>query len=117
MDFGTLDRRIRIESPTVTQDASFGTSVIAWVLHAEIAASVIDVLPGKAEAQNGALVMALRPAKVRCRYVPGVTAAMRVVVVDRGGAVMQIVSGPAEVGRKEGLEMLVQQYSTTGDSA
>ncbi|MCZ4341519.1 head-tail adaptor protein [Sphingomonadaceae bacterium G21617-S1] len=113
LDAGSLDRRIRIERPVV--DDSFDSAgEDAWPLVAIVWASVQDVLPSRGERLADGLVTATRPARVRIRYRSGITADMRFVMDDR---VMQIISGPAELGRRQGLEFMVADYSTADDQA
>jgi hypothetical protein len=47
-------------------------------------------------------------------YRAGLTAAMRFVEGDR---VMQIISGPAELGFRDGLEFMVEEYSAGGNGS
>ena len=54
-----------------------------------------------------------RPARVRVRYLPGLAADMRLII---GGRIMQIISGPAMLGRREAMELIVEDHSTEGDA-
>ena len=58
------------------------------------------------------------------RFRDGVTTAMRFVLLRWDGSVwvsadriMQIVSGPAVLGRREGIEFMVEDYSAGGDGS
>ncbi|OGB26195.1 MAG: hypothetical protein A3I66_00650 [Burkholderiales bacterium RIFCSPLOWO2_02_FULL_57_36] len=117
MKLGKLDQRIRIEVSQMAQDPNYGTPVAAWVPFATVWAQVQDVLPSKAESQTSGMRVASRPARIRTRYLVGVTTGMRVVQLSRGNRVLQIVSGPAELGRKEGLEFMAEEYSTDGQAS
>lgn len=113
MEAGTLRHRIRIEQPVAGaafDDAGSGT----WELVGEVFAEVQDVLPSRGERQVGGFNMAMRPARVRIRWRTDVTPAMR---FKMGSRIMQIVSGPAELGRREGLEFMVEDYSSPGNPA
>ena len=57
-----------------------------------------------------------RPARVRMRYVPGITSAMRVIYLDRSDRVMKIIAQPVELGRKFGLEFMAADFTTTGNA-
>ena len=107
-----LDQRVRIEKMQTTQDADYGTAIITWVPHATVWAQVQDVLPSKAEAQANGMRLTTSPCRIRTRYLAGVTAAMRLVLLTRSDRVLQIVTNPAELGRKEGLEFMAEEYST-----
>ena len=106
-----LDTRIRIERKAVTPDANYGTEQITWAEFAAVWAEVKDVLPSRAERLADSIIIANRPARIRMRYLAGLAADMRVIV---GSRVLHIVSGPAEIGRREGIELIAQQYSSEG---
>ena len=113
LDPGTLDRRIRIERPVA--DASFdGAGSGTWEPVATVWASVQDALPSRAEKLGEGINMAARPARVRMRFRADVTPDMRFVM---GARIMQIVSGPAELGRREALEFMVEEYRPAGNPA
>lgn len=113
MKAGKLDRRIRIDRPVVTKDPSYGTSQTVWQPFLTVWAQVQDVLPSRAESVDDSISIQRRPARVRIRYREDITADMRVIYKGR---VMEIISGPAELGRREGLEMMVEELSTHGDA-
>lgn len=113
MQAGRLDRRIRIEQKSVTQDLTYGTEVITWATLVETWANVQDVLPSKTETlERNALVMGTGQTRVRIRYRSGIDSSMRVVLIGDTERVMQIVGGPAELGRKEGLEMMCESFTS-----
>lgn len=108
-----LDRRITIEQKSITQDPNYGTEVIAWtVVASRIPAQVQDALPSKSETTKDALRMATQPSRVRIRYRSDITSDMRITVHGSSDRIMQIVSGPAEIGRREWLEMMVEAYTS-----
>lgn len=116
MDIGKLDRRIRIEQQgTATGD--YGPQPGAWTTFATVWAQVQQTLPSKGESLADGIRIADRPARVRIRYLPGLTSAMRVVELDRGDRVSKILTPPAEMGRREGMEFMMAEYSTAGDAA
>jgi head-tail adaptor len=110
---GTLDRFIRIERP-VADSTLDGAGSGTWDLVAEVWANVQDMLPSRGERLADGINVAARPARVRMYWRDDVTADMRFVLDSR---VMQIVSGPAELGRREGLEFMVEDYSPAGNAA
>ncbi len=116
MQAGKYDRRVTIEQKTVTPHADYGTPVITWVPFAvRIAAQVQDTLPSKTESVQQGIKINAKPSRVRIRYLSGVSSDMRVVVHGLTDRVMQITGGPAELGRREGIEMVCEEYSTAGN--
>lgn len=113
MQAGKLDRRIRIERKSVTQDTTFGTEIIVWTTLIETWANVQDAIPSKSESVlKGALTMGSGQTRVRTRYRSDVDSSMRIVLLGTVERVMQIVGGPAELGRHEGLEMMCESFTS-----
>lgn len=124
---GKLDRRIRIERPI--KRAGFGSAGSGtWEPVAEVWAEVQDMLPSRGERLAEGLNIATRPARVRIRYRAGIEASMRVLVgrnrTDGAGGVewhtdrvAQITTVPAEIGRREGLEFMIEDYTSAGNAA
>jgi len=111
MRAGTLDRTITFQRPSAGQEGKFGTTAGPWVDVATVRANVQDMLPSRAERISDQIVIASRPARVRIRYRTGLDSSMRILHGDR---IMQIIAGPAEIGRREALEFIAQDYSTAG---
>lgn len=124
---GSLDRRIRIERP-VPDDALDGAGSGTWELLTERAASVQDMLPSRGERMADGINVAARPARVRMRYRTDISASMRVLVgrylrdaddnlywhTDRTA---QIITVPAEIGFRDGLEFMIEDYTSAGNAA
>ena len=113
---GDLDRQITFQQRTRTQDADTGAwNESGWAniaTNPTVWAQVQDVL--SAEKLDDSVSMVNRPARVRCRYRDDITSDMR---ISYEGRLMQITSGPIELGRREGLQMICTDYSTEGDAA
>ena len=109
---GMLDRRIIIEKKVVTQDPDYGTEVVTWATLATVWANVQDVLPSRSEAVQRGLEIARNQTRIRFRYRSDVTSAMRITLLDGTGRVLQIVGGPAELGRHEYTEVVCEAYSS-----
>lgn len=116
---GRLDRRVRIEQRGGGDDLMDAGSD-PWVKVADARASIQDSLPSRGERLANGLEVTTRPARVRMRYRADVNAAMRLVLLrydTAAGAwvpddrIMQITTVPAELGRRDGLEMMVEDYS------
>lgn len=122
---GRLRHWIRIERP-VADDSFDGAGSGSWAMVAEVWSHIEDALPSRAERLANGINVAARPARVRMGFREGITPNMRFVhgwnVVDTlvnydGARIMQIVAGPAELGNRDGLEFMVEDYSTAGNRA
>lgn len=110
---GQLDRRITIQRPAVVEDELYGPQPGGWEdVAARVPAQVWDDLPSKSESVTGGLRMADRPARVRIRYIRGLSSDMRIVVHNEVDEVFQISGGPAEIGRREWTEFTIRAYSS-----
>lgn len=111
---GDLNRRCRIEYKAPLPDAHFGTEVITWTPLASVWCELQDILPSKgaAEAVNNGLVISSNKTRVRMRYRSDVNSSMRLVALYPVETIYQIIAGPAVLGNKEGLEMMVEKYSS-----
>jgi len=107
----SLDTRIRIERKLVARDQQYGTEQVTWGQFACVWAEVRDILPSKAERLADSVQIARRPARIRIRYLAGLVADMRVIFDNR---IHQIVSGPATLGRREAMEIMVEEHSSQG---
>lgn len=120
-----LDKFVRLERP-VKDPAFDGAGSGTWELVEDIWAEIEDMLPSRGERLATGINVATRPARVRVRYRDDLTPNMRLVegalivddVVDYSGArIMQIVTKPAELGRQEAYEFMVEDYRPAGNSA
>lgn len=111
-----LKHRVTLLAKSVTLDPSYGTEVVSWTSFASrIPAHVQDVLPSRSESTRNGTKIATRPSRVRIRYLAGVSSDMRLVVHGAAGdRTLQIMSGPAELGQREGWEMMAEEFSIMG---
>jgi SPP1 family predicted phage head-tail adaptor len=108
---GKLDRRIKILARSTVTEQVYGTTEGEWGTVATVWAEVQDMLPSRGDRVAGDISLARRPARVRMRWRDDVSQANR---VEIGGKPMRIVAGPAMLGRREGLEIMVEELSTEG---
>lgn len=120
--------RFTIQQPTVTRDATYGSAVKTWAPLEVVAGTspeeavkywgeVRDALPSRSEAVRTGLDQARNQTVLRMRWRDDVTSAMRVILHGETEVLYQIVGGPAEVeGRKKMLEMVLERYSTSGET-
>lgn len=124
---GKRRSRIRIERP-VADDSFDGAGSGAWPLVAEVWAEVQDMLPSRGEKIADGLNIATRPARVRIRHRRDITSDMRVqigrnvrnaegVLVWQTDRTAQIITPPITVGDRDGLEFMIEDYSTAGNAA
>lgn len=112
---GRRDTLITFQRRTRTQSQKNGSwSTDGWSdVERQEWAEVRDVLPSRSESLDDNISIERRPCRIRCLYRDDVTSDMRVTI---GGRVLEIVSGPVELGRRDGLEMICAEYSTQGDA-
>lgn len=115
---GQLDRRITIERPVLVDNPPYGMQPGGWEVFAvpRIPAQLMDDLPSKNERTTEGVRLAERPARLRIRYLRGITSDMRVTLHDgddsSGDIIFEIAGGPAEIGRREWTELTLKAYST-----
>jgi len=114
MKIGNLDKYIRIEQKTVTNDANYGSEVVTWTTYKECWAQITDITTKSQESTNSDLRLLKRPCKVVVRYDDGIDPTMRIIVMDRSDRVLQIISKPAELGRREAMEFMAEDYQVYG---
>lgn len=106
----SLDRRITLERKAQTKD-SVGAQVNNWTVHATVYAERRDQLPSRSEAMRGTLEQSRNQVRYRIRWRADVDSSMR---VRDDGALLQIVGGPAELGRREWLEFTAERIVPAG---
>jgi len=116
IDPGQFNRKISIERKSVAVDPNYGTESITWTPFARVFASVMDVLPSKSERNGEHITIANRPTRIRIRYLDGLTSDMRIILTDRDNRELKIVAGPAEIGRRRYMELMAENYSTSGSA-
>lgn len=124
---GDLTSLIRIQRP-ISDEAFDGAGSGEWGDVCEIWANVQDQLPSRSESLNDGVITSTRRTRVRAWYRNDILSAMRILVghyeKDEGGQkvwftdrTMQIVSGPAELGWKIGIELMAEEYQPAGNAA
>lgn len=112
MNIGPLNHRCSIQHKAVTQDPLYGTDVITWTLLRTAWCGLQDVLPSRSESVKQGLEVSINPTRLRLRYCTDVTSAMRVVINRPTAITYQIISGPAILGDKDGVEFMIERVST-----
>jgi SPP1 family predicted phage head-tail adaptor len=110
---GKFRDRITVQYKVETQEAIYGTTAIVWTaLAARIPADVHDMLPSRAEGVQQGLEIGRTQTRIRIRHRTDITSAMRIVVHGTTDETYQIVSGPAELGHREQLEMMCERMTS-----
>lgn len=108
---GRLDREIVIQHRTQTQDPVYGTPTEGeWEDWATVWAEVQDMLPSRGENIADGIDVARRPCRIRIRYRDDITSGMQVKIEQR---TLRIITMPAELGRREGLEFVAEEVTTS----
>jgi len=102
MQSGKLDRRIEIQSRSVTQN-SYGEAIISYSTVATVWAEVLP-LSGR-ELFAAAQKYPEAQMKIRIRYRTGINETNRIVFESTNYDIIHI----SEIGRKEGLEFIVKK--------
>lgn len=102
MKSGKLDRRITIQNRVETQN-TLGEAVISYTTFAQVWAEVVP-LRGR-EYFTAAQTVPEAQLRIRIRYMTGVTEKHRIVYEGVNCDILHI----AEIGRKEGLEIMVKK--------
>lgn len=104
-----LDDRVTIERPTQVDTPDYGMQPGPWeVVAVRIPAQVLDDLPSKSESVQNGLALAKHPARLRIRYMRGLSSNMRITLHGETDQIFQIVGGPAELGRRKWIEMTLE---------
>lgn len=104
-----LNHRVLIERQVVTQDPQYGTEAVTWVTVANLWANVQDVLPSRSEAVKNGLATATSQTRIRMRFRTDIDSSMRMTISRPAPVVYQIISGTAELGRREWMEFVVER--------
>lgn len=108
-----LDRRVTIEEELVTQDAAFSSNVPTWRVVDTFHAEVVDQAPSRSLALRQGIEGASLQVRVRVRYSAKLATSTRK-RIRFGARVLQVVAGPAEMGRREFMEFLAEDSTTVG---
>ena len=108
MDAFKLDRRIRIEQPTVTRN-SLGDAVATWSTLAEVWAEKVNLTGRELYAAQQVVPEAQLKFRIRWRsdFTPNRDEKMR--LVDLRDEVTYGIQHIAELGRQDGFEILVRR--------
>lgn len=112
MPAGRRDRRITFLKAERTQDEYKNWTVGDFEPFATVWAEVQDILPSRAERVEDSVSMTRRPCRIRTLYRADLTSDMQ---IEYAGRTLRIISGPAELGRREGLEFIAEELSTMGN--
>jgi SPP1 family predicted phage head-tail adaptor len=110
MRTGALNRFVRVEQRSVTQDPDYGSEVVTWTKYKDAWASIHDITTKMQEETNSDLRQLKQPCRVQMRYDSGINATMRIVMLDRGNRILNIVSQPAELGNRDAIEFMAENY-------
>lgn len=116
MQAGQMRQRVRFETKVTVLDPDYGTQNNSWQVFATVWAEVKEILPSKAEIQSQGIRIENRPATVRIRYLLGINSDMRMMWIGRNDKEYRVVAGPAEIGNRRYMELMVEAYSTNGNA-
>lgn len=108
---GDLDRQVTILVRTVAAEDVYGTDAGTFAPFVTLPAQIIEAAPSRADHLGKDIVLAHLPATVRIRWRGDIAPEHRVSI---DGQEMRIVGGPAMIGRRVGLELMVERVTTEG---
>lgn len=112
MNIGKLNNYVRVDRPVAGQEGEFGTPTITWVLQSMSWLNKSDMLPSRSEAIKNGLAMSASQTRFRGRYRTDIDASMRIVMQTTPPIVYQIISAPAMLGNKDGIEFMAERVSS-----
>ena len=112
MRFDELNTRCRIECKSITQDPLYGTDIVTWELLGVRWCHLQDVLPSRSESVVDGLAVANNQTRCRMNYCTDIDSSMRVVVNRPTRTEYQIISGPAILGDKFRIELMLEKVSS-----
>lgn len=112
MNIDPLNTRCQIEQPVASLDVTYGSSTVEWELFATRWCNLQDVMPSRGEGVKEGLAVSVKRARWRLRYCTDITSKMRVIFHRPTREIYQIVSPPAILGDKDGIEMMIERVST-----
>lgn len=111
MKAGLRNRRVEIQQRVETQDPTYGTISVTWETLATVRAEIQDMIPSRGERIAEGVSIARRPCRVRMLYRGDLDSTMR---LKHGDRVLKIVNQPAELGFREGVEIVAEEVTTEG---
>jgi SPP1 family predicted phage head-tail adaptor len=112
MRIGALKNHVRIEKlDPGSIDSDYGGATETWVIHKTAKANVVDITTRQQEETKSDLRQLKHPCRVTMRYDDTIKSDMRVVVLDRGNRILNIVTQPTELGNRDGIEFMAEEYS------
>lgn len=112
VNIGPINTRCRIEQKVTGRDPTYGAPVEEWTLFATRWCGVQDVLPSRAEKMSNDLVISVNTSRLRMRYCTDIHSGMRIIINRPTPITYQIISGPAILGDKDGVEFMIQRLSS-----
>ena len=112
MYIGDLTKRCMIERKSVTQDATYGTEIITWVVVGVAWCNVQDAVPSRDERIMQGLSVASVRTRVRLRYRSDIDTTMRIIMLRPTEKIYQIIGGPAEIGARDGIEIMCEEVTS-----
>jgi SPP1 family predicted phage head-tail adaptor len=108
-----LDKEIRFERK-VADDAFDSAGSETWEEVATVRANVEELRVSRSERMAQVVNIAAQPARILIRMRDDIDSSMRII---HGSRILEIVAGPIELGRREALELMTQNYFTSGNAA
>lgn len=106
-----MDRRVTLEKPSGAPDPTYGSAPAGWATLAVVWAEVRDAPPSRDENVRNGLATGKIQTRVRIRYRGDVDSTVR---IRFGSRTLRVLGGPAEIGRREYMELYCEQSTAEG---
>lgn len=112
MNIGELNTYCRVEYPVNGQEGDYGTPTVTWALRSLSWFNKQDMLPSRSEDVKNGLATSASQSRFRGRYRTDIEASMRIVVQSNPPVTYQIISAPAVLGNKDGIEFMGERITS-----
>jgi SPP1 family predicted phage head-tail adaptor len=112
MKIGPLNTRCQIERKVVSGQDAYGNDVFTWELFNTRWCHMQDEMPSRSESVRQGLTVSANRTRMRTRYPIDIESSMRVIAYRPDRVVYQIIGGPAILGDKEGVEVMLERVSS-----
>jgi len=106
-----MDDYVLVQYPAGSTDPDYGAEIITWTDYGYAWADISDISTRNQERITEVMRSLQQPCKVVMRYDANIKAHYRIVVKTQNDRVIEFISAPVELGRREAMEFIGETYS------